>query len=110
MAEAVGLAASVGGLVGLMGQLLEGCIFIKDSVRDAKNAPQEIKLLSEEVDILSSAARNTKRLMEQMKVSGLAIDEAEYEPALRQCIRAVEVLGKQLRGYAEKSSRSGGLK
>jgi hypothetical protein len=110
MAEAIGLAANLAGLIGLAGQLLEGCLFVKDFLEDIKSAPQEIKTLSEEIGILSSAARSTTRLIERLKEPGLTIDQAEYEPALRQCIRTVQILGQEVEGYVKKGSGDGGMK
>lgn len=44
MAEAaVGLAASVAGLVGLTGQALQGCLFVKNFLGDVKNATEDVK-------------------------------------------------------------------
>jgi hypothetical protein len=42
MAEAVALAASVAGLVGLTGQIIQGTLFIQKFFEDVRDAPAEV--------------------------------------------------------------------
>ena len=64
MAKAIGLAPSVAGLVGLAGQLLNGCIFVKGFLGDAKDTPTDIRDLHTEMDILAAEAGKLSTLSE----------------------------------------------
>lgn len=43
MAEAVGLAASIAGLIGLAGQVLQGGLFIQQFFEDVRDAPAGVR-------------------------------------------------------------------
>jgi outer membrane PBP1 activator LpoA protein len=110
MAEAVGLVASTAGLLSLAGQLLQRCLYLKDIFDNAKDAPANIWALSTKVEILFLATRHIAKIIRQTVQSGVTIVEAEYEPALRQCVRIVESLRKQLAQTSKKFLDDGGLK
>jgi hypothetical protein len=63
MAEAIGLAGSVAGLVGLAGQLLNGCRLVKGFLDDAKQAPDDIRDLHMEMGILAAEADKISTLL-----------------------------------------------
>jgi hypothetical protein len=50
MAEAVGLAASIAGLIGLAGQVLQGGLFIQQFFEDVRGAPAEVLDLRDELE------------------------------------------------------------
>jgi hypothetical protein len=83
MAEAVGLAASIAGLIGITGQPGKGILFIKGFLDDAKDAPDDIRLLSVEVELLSSAAQKTESLLVMCQQDGLEFDLEEECKALK---------------------------
>lgn len=60
MAEAAGLAASVAGLVGLAGQVLQGSLFIKQFFEDVCDAPVEVLDLRDELELFAFVVRDTE--------------------------------------------------
>ena len=118
MAEALGLAASVAGLVGLAGQLFNGCMFVKGFLDDAKNAPEDIRAIHKEIEILAAAAQDASRIFKEVEISGGCIDNrvnddgvenaptnfsnSQYQQALEQCIDAVTTLGKIIESEVQK--------
>lgn len=111
MAEAVGFAASIAGLLGLAGQILKGCLFVKEFLGDIKNAPAEVKALFNEIEILSSAITITAELLDNSKaLTTSLVTAADYEPALKQCLHAVEELVQQISHYGKKNSGERGLR
>ena len=60
MAEAVGLAASVAGLVGLAGQVLQGGLFIQQFFEDIRDAPAKVLDLRDELELFAFVASDTE--------------------------------------------------
>jgi hypothetical protein len=44
MAEAVGLAASIAGLIGLTGRIIQSTLFIQKFFKDIRDAPEEARI------------------------------------------------------------------
>ena len=93
MAETVGLAASIVGLIGLAGKLTEGCIYLRSFFEGVKNAPEDVQLIYNELEILLGASKAIETRLEAGVLDGM-LQEAEFRPALEQCVRTVETLGK----------------
>lgn len=108
MAEAVGLAASVAGLLGITGQLLNGILFIKGFLDDTKNAPDDIHVLSDEVELLSSAAQRTESLLVMCEHDGLELDLEEERKALKKYTDMVKKLGTEIEQDVKKFSEGKG--
>lgn len=109
MAEVVGLAASVAGLVGIIGQLGKGVLLVKGFLDDAKDAPDNIRSLSAEAGLLSSAAQKTGRLLVMCQQDGLELDLEEEHKALKKYTNMVDNLGakfeKDVKKFGEGKGR-----
>jgi len=92
MAEVVGLAASVAGLVAITGQIGKSISFIKGFLEDTKNAPEEIRSLASEIELLSSAAEKTNALLTRCHADGLVIDVEDEERGLTRYADMIEKL------------------
>ena len=92
MAEVVGLAASVAGLVGITGQIGKSIIFVKGFLEDTKNAPDEVRSLAAEIELLGSAAEKTDRLLVKCQADGLDIDLNEERKGLTRYAEIIEKL------------------
>ncbi|KAN0102620.1 hypothetical protein V8E51_010933 [Hyaloscypha variabilis] len=80
--EAVGFAASITGLLGITGQLLNGILFIKGFLNDAIDAPEDIRSLVGEED-------------------GTNLDLEEERKALKKYTDMVERLGTKIEKHAK---------
>jgi hypothetical protein len=56
MAEGLGVAASIAGIVAIAGQLVSGCLFVKTFLNDTKSAPDDIRALHTEIAVLGGFA------------------------------------------------------
>ena len=92
MAEVVGLAASVAGLLAITGQIGKSILFIKGFLEDTKNAPEEIRSLAYEIELLSSAAEKTNALLSKCQDEGLDIDVEDQERDLARYADMIEKL------------------
>jgi len=95
MAEAIGLAASIAGLAALAGKLTQGCIYLKGVFEDIKNAPKDVQLLITELNILLGVSKSIEARLEA-GVLGRVFEEADFRPALEQCVSTVESLRDQV--------------
>ncbi|KAH7400462.1 hypothetical protein BKA64DRAFT_482361 [Cadophora sp. MPI-SDFR-AT-0126] len=96
MAEAVGLAASIASLVAIVGQVGKSVLFIKGFFEDIKNAPDDIRSLAEEIEMLASAAQKTKGLLVKYQETGLGLDVENECKALKRYVGMVERLGVKI--------------
>ncbi|KAG4443854.1 hypothetical protein IFR05_000620 [Cadophora sp. M221] len=96
MAEIVGLAASVAGLVAITGQIGKSIIFIKGFLEDAKNAPEEIRSLAAEIGLLGSAAEKTDALLVKCHADGVEIDLEEERKGLTRYATMIERLKEKI--------------
>ena len=94
MAEAIGLAASVAGLVELAGQLGSGCMKVKGFLDDTKDAPADIRDLHTAMGILAKEAERVSTLFTKSNQPPVVKDE--YETALKQCDDAVTALSQKI--------------
>lgn len=69
MAE-LGAVASVVGIVGFVGQITEGCVYLNRLIGDIKDAPQEVRTLWNEVELVRTVAARLKTIYEQIDQSG----------------------------------------
>ena len=99
MAEAVGLAASVAGLVGLAGQVLQGGLFIQKFFDDVRNAPAEVQDLKDELDLFTFIAKDTKKLFETARDDGVPVSSAAFERTLERCGAIVHDIGLKLEHF-----------
>ncbi|KAH7317896.1 hypothetical protein BKA65DRAFT_109683 [Rhexocercosporidium sp. MPI-PUGE-AT-0058] len=105
MAEVVGLAASVAGLVALTGQIGKSILFIKGFLEDTKNAPEEIHSLAAEIELLGSAAKKTDGLLVKCNADGLDIDLEEERKGLTRYADMIERLKEKI----EKDAKNFGV-
>ena len=92
MAEVVGLAASIAGLVAITGQIGKSILFIKGFLEDTKNAPEDIRSLAYEIELLSSAAEKTNALLSKCHDDGLDFDVEDEERGLKRYADMIEKL------------------
>lgn len=92
MAEALSVAGSVAGIVGVCGQILQGCLFLKNFIEDARDAPEHIRLLVIELQVLSSSVIQTRDIFERTSPYMLGISVDAYEPALKQCFKLLSIV------------------
>lgn len=88
MAEAVGLAASIAGLVSLAGQVFSGCVTLKALFDDTRNALEDIRRLHAELGILEVEVGNMSRDAEKMvgDLTSLTEDDVKsYKSVLDHC-------------------------
>lgn len=93
MAEAIGFAASIIAVVGLAGQVIQGCQNIEAWVGDFNNAPKDIQNLIREIHSIEESAKITHML--RMKIAPQEVD-LQLAPALQQCLNAVQELRKHI--------------
>jgi hypothetical protein len=98
MTEILGTAASLAGLLGLCGQILQGCLFLRDLIEGARDAPEDVRLLLSELEILSTAVNSTKDVFEQTSQWSLAINVNAYEAALKHCLELFSTLTTRVMG------------
>ncbi|RDW84327.1 hypothetical protein BP6252_01917 [Coleophoma cylindrospora] len=87
--EAVGAAASIAGIIGLTGQVMTGCLAIKEFVGDAKHAPAAVQALRDSIRTVQDATEHTKSCLEQIQRSGIMIAPSAYETAFKECLDTV---------------------
>jgi membrane-associated HD superfamily phosphohydrolase len=92
MAEGLGLAASVIAVIGLAGQVVQGCQYIKGWVGDFRSAPKDVQDLMRELDTIQQSAR----ILEQLEKKFDANIQAQLDPALQLCFDAVEEIRKKI--------------
>jgi hypothetical protein len=93
MAEAIGFAASIIAVVGLAGQVIQGCQNIKAWVGDFNSAPKDIQHLIQELNSIEESAKITEIL--RTKIVRREVD-LQLDPALQQCLDAVQELRKHI--------------
>lgn len=96
MAEIVGLAASVAGLVAITGQIGKSILFIKVFLEDTKNAPEEVRSLAAEIELLGSAAEKTDALLVKCHADGIEIDLEEERKGLTRYADMIERLKEKV--------------
>ena len=90
MADPLSVTASVAGLIGLVGSILEGCLFLKNFAKDAKNAPKDISNLAIELSTMETAVKTFEALVMDYWSKGYITSIDDYTPALKQCLGIVD--------------------
>ena len=98
MADPLSLTASIIALVGLAGNILEGCSFVRSFAQDSKNAPRDMIILSTELATLEKATGTFENLLMESWRSGYIISTSDYTPVLEQCLITVDDIKKKIRG------------
>jgi hypothetical protein len=93
MAEAAGLAASIAGLVGLAGQVLQGGLFIKQFFEDVRDAPVEVLDLRDELELFAFVVRDTEKLLQRASETRPSIDTTSFRRTLERCAQIVKDIG-----------------
>lgn len=86
MAEAIGFAASIIAVVGLAGQVIQGCQNVKAWVGEFNSAPKGIQDLIQELNSMEEFARITDIL--RIKIVDRKVN-LQRDQALQQCLDAV---------------------
>jgi hypothetical protein len=95
MAEAIGLGASVVAFIGLAGQVIQGCQYTHTILDDVKNAPDDIRSLHTEINLLDRTLETFKNLLTQLSNTGNhEVIGAETKLALDYCEEAMAGLLK----------------
>lgn len=101
MAEILGTVAGAAGLVGLSGQILQGCLVVRGFFEDARNAPKDVQQILKELDALEATAKKTKILFDYVNISETLFEKRDFEPALDSCLDIVTKLGKHLKEVSQ---------
>lgn len=97
MAEAIGLGASVVAFIGTAGQVLQGWQYISTLLDAIKDAPDDIKSLYTEVNMLIRILTGFKTVLTDIsRLSDHAAIESETKQALEYCEEAMAGLLKFL--------------
>jgi hypothetical protein len=89
--EGLAAASSVLAVVGIAGQVAQGCNYLRGVFSAAKSAPEELRLLLTELEII-----------EQIVLS--IPNKSEYYEVLDLCDKAIKKLGKLVDKYSEMTS------
>jgi hypothetical protein len=98
MAEVLGIAASAAGIIGLTGQIAQGCFFIKNFLSDVKSAPEDVQRLKRELELIGALAKTTKKVVRQSAQLGIELEDDL--PAIQQCLEVVQSLRSTLQKQA----------
>lgn len=93
MAEAIGFASSIIAVVGLSGQVIQGCQNIRDWVGDFNSAPKDVQCLVQELYSIEESAKVTDML--RTKIVGQEV-HLQLALPLQQCLDAVQELRKHI--------------
>lgn len=58
MAEILATTGSVVGIVGFVGQIAQGCSYLKTLIGDISDAPEEVQSLRKELDIIEELVKD----------------------------------------------------
>lgn len=83
-------------IVGLTGQIAQGCLFAQQFLDDAKTAPEDLRKLKTEVELVGTTVRSTEKIIWQAQELGVEVDNNEYDAALQHCVDVVQSLGNTL--------------
>ncbi|KAL2071793.1 hypothetical protein VTL71DRAFT_13028 [Oculimacula yallundae] len=108
MAEAIGLAASVAGLIAFTGQIAKTGLFIKGFLSDVKNAPDDIRSLAIEFELLSSAAAKTESMLVKCQRSGIDLDLKDESKVMARYADSIKQLGGRIEKDVVKFGAGGG--
>jgi len=100
MAEAVGLAASVIGIIGLAGKISQGCQVAAQFWDDFRDSPKSVRQLQEELELLRQVAMDLNVLGSDIQQSFVA--SATLACALKQCFEAMEPISKLIAKHLAK--------
>ena len=67
MAEALGVAGSIVGLIGLAGQILQGCKYIGNLLDSIRDAPNDLRELQREAKIFEQTSRRFQELLHDVE-------------------------------------------
>jgi hypothetical protein len=101
--EALAAASSVIAVVGLSGQVLQGCSFIRQILSNARNAPEDLQLLITELSIIERVASSIEKSASSLSNEFLVEDA---KPALEFCHEAVGKLQAVVEKYSDPVSSS----
>lgn len=93
------VAGSIVGIVGILGQITQGCLFLDGLIRDIKDAPREAQHLKTELDHVTTSVTGLRRLYERIDESrtGSSNTTTDVVEALRYCDDVVSDLVDSLR-------------
>jgi hypothetical protein len=110
MAEALGVAASIAGIISLADTVFR---YVYKYCRKAKDANSDIQALGDEVNSLSAVLRNLEALAAELEAEGDRFDPALRNPYLNHCKATLDRLEKRVKrgldNFTAKSSKFDGL-
>ncbi|KAL3417622.1 hypothetical protein PVAG01_10632 [Phlyctema vagabunda] len=109
MSDVIGLAASIAGLAGFSGQLLEGCLFLKGFLDDLKHASSDIKYLATEIQLIQSITREISSKAQQVaqSVTWKVQEKDDCETAFRLCTESIKDLGQDIAKHSQRIEGKG---
>lgn len=91
MAE-IGIVANIIGIAGVVGQVTQGCMYLKSLINDVKDAPEEVRDLQKEVDLVSASITKLHTIYEQLTQSGTKPTIVNPVDEIQKCNEAVATL------------------
>ncbi|KAI9872619.1 MAG: hypothetical protein M1830_001403, partial [Pleopsidium flavum] len=108
MAEALGAAGSIAGLIGLAGQIAQGVLFLHGFFNDIRDAPDEIRDLRVELDQYQRLYEGLEKLSQRFEPLGLTNNAFEdVEAALVPCKAWTDKLVRKISKYTLKDGPEG---
>lgn len=96
MAE-IAAISSVVGIIGLAGQITQGCYYLKNLIGDIRDAPKELTNLRDELDIIEGVVNSSAAAL------------GAGNEALRACLEAISCLKDEVGPALLAFSKSNGL-
>lgn len=97
MAEVVSLGASVVAFIGLAGQVIQGCQYVRTILDDIKDAQDDVRSLRTEIKILSRTLESFQNVLSEISNTGnLEGVGTETRLALEYCEEAMAGLVKSI--------------
>jgi hypothetical protein len=111
IAEALGLGANVVAFIGLAGQVIQGCQYIKTILDDVKDAPDDIRSLHTEINLLTRTLETFKNALVELSHSETHVEiGGEAKLALDYCEEAIAGLLKSILKIKRPGSKWGQIK
>ncbi|TGO40457.1 hypothetical protein BHYA_0037g00580 [Botrytis hyacinthi] len=100
MAEAIGSGASVKNFIGLAGQLVQGCEYVRRTIDEIKEADGDVRELRSEVSSFELIVDSFRNVLQDLETSGVQLTASGRMHAVRSVLNtaheAVQVLGASL--------------
>ncbi|KAG0650784.1 hypothetical protein D0Z07_2212 [Hyphodiscus hymeniophilus] len=108
MAEAIGLGASVIAFVGIAGQAVQGCQYIRDVLNDIQDAPDDLRSLCSEIKLFELNLQGLQHVLQHFADSGVPIEAGGHGLATRLALEYSKETVAKLFEFVTKLSQARG--